>query len=222
MDWTPVLRLLLAAGLAIPLGLEREFTGKAAGLRTHILVAVACAALGWASIETADDHEFADATRIASGVVTGVGFIGAGTILAVRGRVHGLTTAAAVFAVAAMGLCAGLGFTSTAIAVTVVALASLWLLDWVREHTYVSLIRSEHTISAVLADASVLGEVQRVLEGGPAELRFLQLDELGAHVGAHITVRGTQAETRQALEAIAGVAGVLGAPALYASSVEIS
>jgi putative Mg2+ transporter-C (MgtC) family protein len=120
------LRLALALGLGAVIGLEREYHRQPAGFRTHGLVA-----LGAALFTVVSAHAFADAdpTRIAAQIVTGIGFIGAGTILHHRGSVRGLTTAASLWAVAAIGMTAGAGLMVLALAGTVLVLAALWLLD---------------------------------------------------------------------------------------------
>lgn len=108
-----VIRLFLAFLLGGLIGLERELHGRAAGLRTHILVC-----LGSALIMLTSMYLFylyrgiatVDPSRIAAGVITGVGFLGAGTILRFRASVRGLTTAASLWAVAGIGLAVGSGF----------------------------------------------------------------------------------------------------------------
>lgn len=103
-----VVRLVVAALLAGVLGFEREQSGKAAGLRTHMLVGIASAlfmALGEAMTGTGDP------LRTVQAVATGVGFLGAGAIFfqTTERRVHGLTTAASIWATSAVGLTAGAG-----------------------------------------------------------------------------------------------------------------
>ena len=101
-----VLRLLLAAALGAIIGYQRERAGKPAGLRTHTLICIGSALFTIASI-----YGFggADPARIAAGVVTGIGFLGAGAIIRTREHIVGLTTAASIWAVAAIGLTAGAG-----------------------------------------------------------------------------------------------------------------
>jgi putative Mg2+ transporter-C (MgtC) family protein len=103
-------RLLLATLLGGVIGLERELSGKPAGLRTNILICVGATLLMEVSIVTAGlagPGQSADPSRIAAQVVSGIGFIGAGTILVARGHVVGLTTAATLWVVAAIGLATG-------------------------------------------------------------------------------------------------------------------
>jgi putative Mg2+ transporter-C (MgtC) family protein len=121
-----VVRLVVATALAAAVGYDREVRGKAAGIRTHVLIALGAAAFTLASI-----HGFAptDAARVAAGVVAGVGFLGAGVIF--RGgqgpAVAGLTTAASIWVTAGIGLTVGCGLYVLAVAVTVLAIIALRL-----------------------------------------------------------------------------------------------
>jgi putative Mg2+ transporter-C (MgtC) family protein len=128
-EWELVARLLLAAVLGSFIGIERERLAWAAGLRTHMLVSVgAClimivSAYGFNSV--LNSHVVLDPSRVAAQVVSGIGFLGAGTIL-LRGEiVRGLTTAASLWAVAAIGLAVGSGLYLEATAATVIMLAIL-------------------------------------------------------------------------------------------------
>jgi len=106
-DLETVGRLVLAAVLGYVIGLERESAGQAAGERTHALVALGSAAFALLSITA---FPGSDTSRVAAGVVTGLGFLGAGTILKGEDtRVRGLTTAAGIWAVGAVGLAIGSG-----------------------------------------------------------------------------------------------------------------
>ena len=121
-----VLRLLLAAVLGAVIGYQRERVGKPAGLRTHILVCVGSALFTIASIYGFGDPSAA--ARIAAGIVAGIGFIGAGAIMHRDGGiVEGLTTAATIWAVAAIGLAAGAGLYLVAGVTTGVTLGILFL-----------------------------------------------------------------------------------------------
>lgn len=96
--------LLLAAILGTIIGLERERRGKSAGIRTHMLVAMGAALFTILSMFAFPDG---DPTRVASNIVTGIGFLGAGVIFTRKGEVHDLTTAASIWATAAIGMAAG-------------------------------------------------------------------------------------------------------------------
>jgi putative Mg2+ transporter-C (MgtC) family protein len=121
------LELLLQLGLATLLGgaigLERELGGKPAGLRTNILICIGSALYTQLSLSMV--HGATDATRVAGQIVTGVGFIGAGTILHARGAVVGLTSAATIWVVAAIGVALGAGHYAEALLATLVVLVVL-------------------------------------------------------------------------------------------------
>ena len=131
--WEVVLRLALAAVLGAAIGLERELREREAGLRTHLLVSLGSAL--FTIVSAYGFHTFlasgasvvrADPTRIAAQIVTGIGFLGAGAIIRQGLSVRGLTTAATLWVVAAIGLAAGAGYYSAAVATTVLVLVSLW------------------------------------------------------------------------------------------------
>lgn len=123
-----ILRLLLAGSLAAAIGYQRERAGKAAGLRTHILIATGAALFTLISIYGFAGESF-DPSRVAAGVVAGVGFIGAGVIFrGMRGdKVTGITTAASVWVTAAIGLAAGAGMYLVAIVTTIIAVIVLMI-----------------------------------------------------------------------------------------------
>ena len=123
-----ILRFLLAAGLGAGIGYQRERAGKAAGLRTHILVSSGAALFTLVSIY-GFDGDVVDISRVAAGVVVGVGFIGAGVIFrGLRGEgVAGLTTAASMWATAAIGLAAGTGMYLLSVIATAVTVGVLFL-----------------------------------------------------------------------------------------------
>ena len=122
-----LVRLLLAALLGGLLGLEREHRGKSAGVRTHMLVAMGAALFVLVPLQAGADSD--DVSRVIQGVVAGVGFLCAGTILKSTGeeQVQGLTTAAGLWLTAAIGLAAGMGRETTAVLSTLIALAILTL-----------------------------------------------------------------------------------------------
>lgn len=128
-------RLVIAAVLGAILGFEREHKGKAAGVRTHMLVAMGAALFVLAPrMAGADD---AALSRVIQGIVAGIGFLGAGTILKGNGQstghVKGLTTAAGLWMTAAIGIAAGMGREATAVLSTLLALGILALMPRVVE-----------------------------------------------------------------------------------------
>lgn len=112
--------LLLAVALGAIVGIEREVTHKPAGVRTHMLVSLGAALFTIVSISFSIDP-----ARIASGIVAGIGFIGAGTIWAERDKVKGITTAASLWATAAIGLTTGVGDYPLAVLVTILVVVIL-------------------------------------------------------------------------------------------------
>jgi putative Mg2+ transporter-C (MgtC) family protein len=128
------LRLLVAITLGAIIGYERERSGKTAGLRTHMLVALGVALV----IVSAQQSgiEPADMTRVLQGLFAGIGFLGAGAILKLdeKERVTGLTTAASIWATAAIAAAAGLGQEATAVLATVLAYVILALLLKLERH----------------------------------------------------------------------------------------
>lgn len=116
-------RLLLACLLGGVIGLERELKRKAAGVRTNLLIAMGAALFTLLSAVLAGDSS--DKSRIASNIVQGVGFLGAGLILHNRTRVSGLTSAATVFVVAAIGMACGAGLYAPALLATIIVVLAL-------------------------------------------------------------------------------------------------
>jgi putative Mg2+ transporter-C (MgtC) family protein len=119
-------RLLLACALGGAVGIEREWRHKASGLRTNMLICMACAFFTLLSAVLAGEGN-ADKGRVAANIVQGIGFLGAGLILHTRNRVLGLTSAASVFAVASIGMACGAGLYIEAVLATVIVLLSLQL-----------------------------------------------------------------------------------------------
>jgi putative Mg2+ transporter-C (MgtC) family protein len=134
LNWDEsLLRLALAAVLGGLIGVERELREREAGLRTHLLVALGSAlftivgAYGFhAFLESGESVVRADPTRIAAQIVTGIGFLGAGAIIRQGLSVRGLTTAATLWVVAAVGLAAGAGYYSAAVITTALVLIALY------------------------------------------------------------------------------------------------
>ena len=134
LNWDEsLLRLALAAVLGGLIGVERELREREAGLRTHLLVALGSAlftivgAYGFHDfLESGESVVRADPTRIAAQIVTGIGFLGAGAIIRQGFSVRGLTTAATLWVVAAVGLASGAGYYSAAVITTALVLIALY------------------------------------------------------------------------------------------------
>jgi putative Mg2+ transporter-C (MgtC) family protein len=125
--WDVVIRIVVAAVLAGAIGLEREIREHTAGFRTHILVGLGATAFTLASYYVVAGTS-SDPTRIAAQIVTGIGFLGAGAIVRYGATVKGLTTAASLWTVAAVGLLVGQGFYTAALLTTGLVILSLYVL----------------------------------------------------------------------------------------------
>lgn len=160
MLWDFVLRLLAATAMGAAIGFEREYHAKEAGLRTHLLVALGSCLFMILSIYGFDfmlgrDHVSFDPSRIAAQVVTGIGFIGAGTIILQKQVVRGLTTAAGLWVTAAIGLACGNGMYWLALITTVIVLVSLGLIN-----VYLPYFsQKEHTVTFLVEDYTILTKV---------------------------------------------------------------
>jgi len=127
-----VISIIVATVLGAAIGIERELSGKAAGLRTNVLICLGAAIFTIISKRMVEGTDGSIA-RIAAQIVTGVGFLGAGAVIQDRGGVHGLTTAATIWLVASIGMACGAGFYKLAIVSTLVAIfVLLGLLQLVR------------------------------------------------------------------------------------------
>jgi putative Mg2+ transporter-C (MgtC) family protein len=158
------LRLSFACGLGALIGFEREIRDREAGIRTHLLVSLGS---GLFTIVSAYGfHEFlvgggavvrADPTRIAAQIVTGIGFLGAGAIIREGLSVRGLTTAATLWVVAAIGMACGAGYYWPAAATTLLTLAALWPLR-ILAHRLIDRIKpEENRVTVELREGQALG-----------------------------------------------------------------
>jgi putative Mg2+ transporter-C (MgtC) family protein len=178
LNWPEVLlRLALAAVLGAAIGLERELREREAGLRTHLLVSVGSAL--FTIVSAYGFREFlvnggavvrADPTRIAAQIVTGIGFLGAGAIIRQGLSVRGLTTAATLWVVAAIGMAAGAGYYSAAAITTVLVILSLWPL---RLLAYRVFTRFRPERERLVVDLEL---------GRPPGVLLDAIEEAGAHV----------------------------------------
>jgi putative Mg2+ transporter-C (MgtC) family protein len=179
LSWYDALgRLALAAALGSIIGLEREFREREAGLRTHLLVSLGSAlftivsAFGFHDVLTHDPQVVVrlDPSRIAAQIVSGIGFLGAGAIIRQGLSIRGLTTAATLWVVAAIGMAAGAGFYSVAIITTVVALVALWPLRYVayrmidrvkpEEDRIVVELREGHSLAELLTHVTQVRHIE--------------------------------------------------------------
>lgn len=132
---TGLSRLIVAAVLGGAIGLERELKRRPAGLRTNMFMCFGAALFTMLSALLAGSGQ--DQTRIAAQIIAGIGFIGAGSILHARGGVQGVTTAATIFVVAAIGMCAGAGLMFPALLATILVVFALIILGILEQHVFV-------------------------------------------------------------------------------------
>lgn len=155
------LRLLTAALLSGLIGWHREATHKSAGLRTHMLVGIGAALFTLIGIE---GFAGADESRIAAQVVTGVGFLGAGTIFKEGANISGLTTAAGLWSVAAIGVTSGAGVMDGAILATLITMFILIVLGWVERRSHRHYMTAAHHLEVVFSELSDLNTALEMLE----------------------------------------------------------
>jgi putative Mg2+ transporter-C (MgtC) family protein len=202
-DLEALFRIALAVGLSAVLGFEREHRGRAAGLRTMILVCLGTTLAMLVSERIsvqygADDPDVrVDPGRVASGIITGIGFLGGGVILKLGSLIRGVTTAATIWFVAALGIAVGHGDYLLAIGATLVALMVLVLLQYPERRISGNVYRK----IVVLTDAAsggVVDELRRAIEeeGG----RIVDLDAARDKALGHMELR-FQIRTTQRLQA---------------------
>lgn len=176
---TVAVRLALAVFLGGLVGYEREASHRPAGLRTHVLVALGSALIMLVSIfifEVYRGYASVDPGRIAAQVVSGIGFLGAGTIMREGLTIRGLTTAASLWVVAGIGLAAGAGYYVGAILTAVAALVVLVVLSRV-EHRFIAK-STVHTMELVVRDKpGMLGRVGLVLGNFNINIRNVQMSQ---------------------------------------------
>lgn len=179
MIWDFILRLLIAGILGAVIGLDREYRAKEAGYRTHFLVS-----LGSALIMIVSQYGFQqiiqengvslDPSRVAAQVVSGIGFIGAGTIIIQKQFVRGLTTAAGIWATAGIGLACGSGMYGLALAATGLTLVGLELLSFI----FKSIGMKSSLIVLSTTDKNIIKKIIPVLQQSNYLLSSYQLKEL--------------------------------------------
>lgn len=186
MELINVIRLLLSCFCGLAIGFERQNHiraqhRKSAGMRTHMLVCVASAAMmliskyGFMDVLMYGDNVRVDVSRVAAGIVSGVSFLGAGTIFIRRDSIKGLTTAAGVWAAAAVGMAIGCGMYFTGIVLTILVVV-------IQEMSRISLYKNEENLNIihiVLSDAENNGrEILEWLRKAEADIQNVTSDKI--------------------------------------------
>ena len=185
LSWAEVLlRVVLAGVLGGAVGAEREIREREAGLRTHLLVAVGAALFTLVSAYAWSDFHFSqksgvtyDPTRIAAQIVTGIGFLGAGAIIRQGLSVRGLTTAASLWVVAAIGIAAGAGYYSAAVITTIVVLFSLWPLRIVAHRMFTRIRPGEQRLEVELRPNESPAILIEALERAGGAVQAFELED---------------------------------------------
>ena len=199
--WEIAAKIGLSALLAGLIGAEREMTGKWAGLRTHMLIAVGSALLTHISIligvEYAEGRSNAwDPGRIAAQIVSGVGFIGAGTIIQSRGAVHGLTTAAGLWVASGLGIAVGGGFFAEAVLTTVALLVILIALRPFEARV----LRGTRTVVLQLRHGQKLSQVMETLEEAKIQPETVSMAQSEEGISATVSFRGSAEDSRRLIQ----------------------
>jgi len=166
-----LIRLLVACLCGALIGIERERHGRAAGLRTHLLVSLGAATIMIMSLmllelynhSNSDSIIRIDPARIAAQIITGIGFLGAGAIIQTKRLIRGLTTAACLWMAASIGMAAGMGMFPLAVTVTVLSLFSLYGLKWLeyilpKDHYYVLELKCRYQSETIENIKNILAE----------------------------------------------------------------
>lgn len=202
--------LLLASVLGGAIGLERELSGKPAGFRTNLLICVGATLLTELSVvigSMAANPANADPGRIAAQIVSGIGFLGAGTIIQAKGSVIGLTTAATLWVVSAIGIAVGAGQWAEAIGTTVLVLVALLLLGKV-EARLIHAKRSQSLVVQTVPDIEAVIAVEAVLDKHDLKHRMLDLERRDKDFVFSFELRGPTDRRSMAARELAGLAEV--------------
>ena len=205
-------RLLVAAGLGLAIGFEREIHGHPAGLRTHMLVALGSALFTVLSIRGFGGEvpgAPVDPTRIAAQIVSGIGFLGAGAILKDGIVIRGLTTAASLWATSAVGMAAGAAEYGIAVVAALVIIVSLWPINAVADRLHGSSL-PEMQIRLSMKRVDLLGQVSEILVTHKLEIGQISTQRLAQdHYQVDIAVRGRHSGAISAsIEEIGQIDGV--------------
>jgi putative Mg2+ transporter-C (MgtC) family protein len=201
-------RLVLAAFLGGIVGVEREWSGKPAGFRTNLLICVGAALLTEMSVavaRAADPFSQADPGRIAAQIVSGIGFLGAGTIIQSRAGVVGLTTAATLWVVAAIGIAVGAGAFVEAVGATILVVLALLVLGQLEP---LLARRGEHLLRVTMTrDDATTSEVDSIL-ARPLQVRIMEAERTESELTITYYVTGPRHRAELVVDRLLDVRGV--------------
>jgi len=205
------LKVLLALGCGAVIGLERELSDKPAGLRTTMLICIGSTLITMVSISLALTYgasgHVADPGRIAAGIVSGIGFLGAGTIIQARGDVHGLTTAATIWAMAGVGMAIGAGFFGAAMVSTAILLVVLVVLGWL-ERRFTP--HREYAFYRVHArpSAGVLEALDRLAQRIDVHLHPIEVKRRDEAIEVRFSLGTTHAKRDELVQGLLGIEAI--------------
>src|SRR5689334_1685948 len=187
----------LAALLGGAIGLERQLKRRPAGLRTHMLICFGCAMFTILSVEIGGS---AEKDRIAAQIITGIGFIGAGSILHSKNGVTGLTTATTIFLVASIGMACGGGYYWLAVFGTGLVLLCLAAIGWLEQWFNLKPLMMDYSVITDESSDQVLQEVTDVLESSGKEMERMHLTKLNGKKKITFAVDCTRREHKLLLD----------------------
>lgn len=202
-----LLRLILAAALGGMIGLEREHSGKPAGFRTNLLICLGAALITEVSFSVGLTAG-GDPGRIAAQIVSGIGFLGAGTILHARGSVFGLTTAATLWVVAAIGMAVGArNYLAAVIGASLVMLA-LMILGRVEDHLIPRKPADRNVDVTTVPDGAIISQVEDTLRRAGFALDTMRVEKSHDSYEASFHAYGVSEHWEPALKNVLAIEGV--------------
>lgn len=197
---------LLFGGLV---GLEREIKHKPAGLRTNILICLGSTVIMIISINLYEIYgEIVDPSRIAAQVVTGIGFIGAGTIIRARGAIHGLTTAATIWAISGIGLAVGNGYYAVAFIAT---LFIMFTLNVGTKFEKKFKLRTEVQEYSIISEdiKAIFNAIEKVANLSPLETEEMKIEKFNDKIKCNIAFKGKDKIQKEFLESMTRTEGII-------------
>lgn len=210
-------RLLVAAVLGGLVGLERELKHRPAGLRTNMFICFGAAMFTVLSLQLGGASE---GTRIASQIIPGIGFIGAGSILRGKNGVTGITTAATIFVVASVGMACGAGLYLLAVSATIMLLLALRLLGWLEARLDWKPLMVNYSVVTDKSAQVAIDEINKVLEAEDKELSGMRLSKEGGKDRVMFTVAATRSERQGLLDALRECEGLLNIQATSGTEID--
>jgi len=207
MDMDIFLKIILSSMLGGIIGLEREISHKEAGLRTNILIAMGSTLITVLSFKFAEIGKLGDPSRVAAQIVTGIGFLGAGAIIQARFAVHGLTTAATIWTVSAIGMTVGYGLYTLSFFVTLFVVVVLTVFK--RFSQFLEKQRKFFVyVIATEDNATVLVDIKAVLTELNIKYVSAKLSKAGGGYQFEVVFHTSENKNREFLEKIMPLQGV--------------